>query len=183
MRGISLDAKHPHILVLESSLDLRPEGTQFLSTPRRIARAAATPARFSSQCAFTMRGISLDAKHHHILVLESSSDVMLTCTRNLSARRPTRAVATLARFANRYAFTMRGISLDAKCLFFLVLELNSDLMLNGARIWSAPYHLTRAVATRAQFTPRCAFPMRRVRHEENQHSYSDSESRADLMRK
>ena len=168
---------------IELGVDARRHPVLVNATPQYPRVRNATRARFSSQCAFTMRGISIDAKHHHILVLESSSDVMLTCTRNLSARRPTRAVATLARFAIRCEFTMRGISLDAKCTHLLVLELGSDLVLNGSHILSALCHLTRAVAARAQFAPRCAFAMRRVRHEENQHSYSDPELRADLMRK
>ena len=82
MRGISLDAKRPHILVPETSLDLMPKGTLYLLAPRRIARATAAATRFSSQCAFTMRGRSLDAKCHHFLVLELSSDFMPNGTHN-----------------------------------------------------------------------------------------------------
>ena len=160
------------------------KGIRNLSALCRPTRKFASLARFTSRCAFTMRGISLDGNCSRFFAPELNSDLMFEGTRKLPALcRTARTVAIPKRVTYRCALTMRGISLDAKCLFFLVLELNSDLMLNGARILSAPYHLTRAVATRAQFTPRCAFPMRRVRHEENQHSYSDSESRADLMRK
>ena len=162
MRGISLDAKHPHILVLESSLDLMLDGTQYLSTPRRNARAAATRAQCSSQCAFTMRGISPDAKHHHIVELPWSSDLMLKCTRNLSARRPTRAVVTLARFAIRCAFTMRGISIDAKRLHIWGPESSLDLMPNGTQYLSAPRRIARTAATLARVTSRCAFTMRGI---------------------
>ena len=94
MRGISLDAKRPHFLVPESSLDLMPKGTQYLSAPRRIARAAAAPARFSSQCAVTMRGISIDGNWHRFSVPEMNSDLMLKGASHLSdACRIVRAVA------------------------------------------------------------------------------------------
>ena len=88
MRGISLDAKSSYILVLESSLDLMLEGTQYLSTPRRIARAAATPAQCSSQSAFTMRGVSHEEYQHSYSAPELSSVLM---------HKPTRTVAALAR--------------------------------------------------------------------------------------
>ena len=184
MRGISLDGNAPRFFAPELNSDLMFEGTRKLPALCRTARTVAISKRVTCRCALKMRSISLDAKRPHILVPETSLDLMPKGTQYLSApRRIVRTAAAPTRFSSQCAFTMRGISLDAKCPHLLVLELSSDLVLNGTRILPALCHLTRAVATSAQFIPRCAFTMRSVSHEENQHSYSVPELRADFMRK
>ena len=134
MRGISLDGNCPRFFAPELNSDLMFEGTRKLPALCRTARTVAIPKRVTYRCALTMRGISLDAKRPHILVPETSLDLMPKGTQYLSApRRIARTAATPAQFSFQCAFTMRGISLNGNCPCFLVPELTLDSMLKGIR--------------------------------------------------
>ena len=98
--------------------------------------------KFTPRGAFTMRGISLDAKCSHIWVLESSLDLMPKGTSHLSDT--CCALRARSQHTSRYAFTVRGVSLDAKCSHILVQESSLDSMLNGTSYLSKPCRTARA---------------------------------------
>ena len=139
------------------------KGTRNLSALYRPTRKFASLARFTSRCAFTMRGISLDGNAPRFFAPELNSDLMFEGTRKLPALcRTERTVAMPKRVTYRCALTMGGISLNRNCLHFLVPELSSDFMLKRTSNLSAQSRLKRTVPALVRFISRCAFSMRGI---------------------
>ena len=147
--------------------------TRNLSALCRPTRKFASLARFTSRCAFTMRGISLDGNCPRFFAPELNSDLMFKGTRKLPALcRTARTVALPKRVTYRCALTMRGISLDAKRPHILVPGSSLDLVLKGTQYLSAPRRIARAAAAPTRFSLQCAFTIRGVSPEEIQHRFS-----------
>ena len=139
------------------------KGTRNLSSLCRPTRKFASLARFTSRCAFTMRGISLDGNSPRFFAPELNSDLMFEGTRKLPALcRTARTVAMPKRVTYRCALTMGGISLNRNCLHFLVPELSSDFMLKRTSNLSTQSRLKRTVPALVRFISRCAFSMRGI---------------------
>ena len=110
MRGISLDAKCPHFLMLESSLDLMPRGTRNLSSPRRITRTAATPAQFSSQRAFTVMRLAERAFQRQTNARPRKAVRVAQAFRGGSAHCPATPLRVMFLFARAGSIVAHGVA-------------------------------------------------------------------------